>query len=84
MATSRSRRAAVYVRVSTHDQEVENQLEELRTYVAARGWEAHEYLDEGVSGALDQRQPSMNWSGTPSGAVSMCCSAGASIGWAGA
>ncbi len=55
MATSRPRRAAVYVRVSTHDQEVENQLGELRKYVGARGWEAREYVDEGVSGALEQR-----------------------------
>ncbi len=55
MASSRPHRAAVYVRVSTHDQEVENQLGELRKYVGARGWEAREYVDEGVSGALEQR-----------------------------
>ena len=45
--------------MSTHDQEVENQLEELRRFVEARGWEAREYLDEGVSGALEQR-PALN------------------------
>ena len=55
MATSRQHRAAVYVRVSTHDQEVENQLAELRKYVGARGWEAREYVDEGISGAVEQR-----------------------------
>ncbi len=55
MATSRPHRAAVYVRVSTHDQEVENQLGELRKYVEVRGWEAREYVDEGVSGAVEQR-----------------------------
>ena len=55
MATSRPHRAAVYVRVSTHEQEVENQLGELRKYVEARGWEAREYVDEGVSGAVEQR-----------------------------
>jgi len=55
MAIPRPHRAAIYVRVSTHDQEVENQLEELRRFVEARGWEAREYVDEGVSGALDQR-----------------------------
>ena len=55
MASSRPHRAAVYVRVSTHDQEVENQLSELRKYVEARGWEAREYIDEGVSGAVEQR-----------------------------
>ena len=54
MATSRQHRAAVYVRVSTHDQEVENQLGELRKYVEARGWEAREYVDEGVSGAVER------------------------------
>ena len=55
MATLHSLRAAVYVRVSTHDQEVENQLVELRQYVQSRGWEAREYVDEGVSGAAEQR-----------------------------
>lgn len=48
-------RAAVYVRVSTLDQEPENQLAELRRYVAARGWEAVEYCDRGVSGAKERR-----------------------------
>ena len=57
MATSRQHRAAVYVRVSTHDQEVENQLGELRKYVEARGWEAREYVDEGVSGAVERSGP---------------------------
>ena len=55
MASSRPLRAAVYVRVSTHDQEVENQLGELRRYVEVRGWEAREYVDEGGSGAVEQR-----------------------------
>ena len=55
MASSRLHRAAVYVRVSTHDQEVENQLGELRKYVEARGWEAREYVDEGISGGAVQR-----------------------------
>ena len=48
-------RAAIYARVSTLDQEPENQLVELRHYVEARGWTAHEYLDRGVSGAKDRR-----------------------------
>ena len=55
MASSRPLRAAVYARVSTYDQEVENQLAELRRFVDARGWEAREYVDEGVSGAVEQR-----------------------------
>ena len=40
------RRAAIYARVSTFDQEPENQLAELRQYVTARGWSAHEYVDQ--------------------------------------
>src|SRR6185369_2822280 len=48
-------RAAIYVRVSTFDQEPENQLRELRTYIAARGWTAVEYVDRGVSGSKDKR-----------------------------
>ena len=35
--------------------EPENQLAELRKYVKARGWSAHEYTDKGISGAKDQR-----------------------------
>jgi DNA invertase Pin-like site-specific DNA recombinase len=49
-------KAAIYARVSTLDQEPENQLAELRRYVAARGWDAAvEYVDHGVSGAKDKR-----------------------------
>jgi len=48
-------RAALYGRVSTFDQEPENQLAELRRYVAARGWTSAEYVDRGVSGAKDRR-----------------------------
>lgn len=48
-------RAAIYARVSTVDQEPENQLQELRRYVQARGWTAAEYVDRGVSGAKDKR-----------------------------
>jgi DNA invertase Pin-like site-specific DNA recombinase len=47
--------AAIYARVSTLDQTCENQLIELRRYVQARGWEATEYVDTGVSGAKDRR-----------------------------
>ena len=49
------RRAAIYARVSTLDQEPENQLAELRRYVEARCWTAQEYVDKGVSGAKDKR-----------------------------
>ncbi len=41
--------------MSTIDQEPENQLQELRRYVGARGWTSVEYVDRGVSGAKDRR-----------------------------
>ena len=47
--------AAIYARVSTVEQAPENQLQELRRYVQARGWTAVEYVDHGVSGAKDRR-----------------------------
>ena len=47
--------AAIYARVSTFDQEPENQLTELRRYAAARGWTVTEFVDRGVSGAKDRR-----------------------------
>ena len=48
-------KAAIYARVSTLDQEPENQLAEIRRYVQARGWTAAEYVDRGVSGAKERR-----------------------------
>src|SRR5438093_1357081 len=48
-------RAAIYARVSTSDQTVDNQLLELRRYTEARQWTAVEYVDRGVSGAKDRR-----------------------------
>src|SRR5712675_585438 len=48
-------KAAIYARVSTLDQEPENQLAEVRRYVRARGWTAVEYVDRVVSGAKDRR-----------------------------
>jgi len=47
--------AAIYARVSTCDQEPENQLAELRRYASARQWTSQEYVDRGVSGAKDRR-----------------------------
>ena len=55
MALPTAPRAAIYARVSTLDQEPENQLQELRRYIEARGWTAQEYTDHGVSGAKDRR-----------------------------
>src|SRR5262245_48020471 len=48
-------RAALYARVSTLDQQPENQLGELRRYGLARGWTVAEYVDKGVSGAKERR-----------------------------
>ena len=48
-------RAAIYARVSTVEQNCDNQLLELRKYVEARGWTAREYVDHGVSGSKDKR-----------------------------
>lgn len=46
------KRAALYVRVSTDRQTVENQVRELRQIAERRGWEVvTEYRDAGVSGA---------------------------------
>jgi DNA invertase Pin-like site-specific DNA recombinase len=47
-----AKRAAIYVRVSTDKQTVENQLRELRQIAQRRGWEVvKEYQDAGISGA---------------------------------
>lgn len=48
-------RAAIYARVSTLEQEPENQLAELRRYCELRGWSLREYVDKGISGAKDRR-----------------------------
>jgi predicted site-specific integrase-resolvase len=46
------KRSAIYLRVSTDKQTIENQLRELRQIAARRGWEVvHEYHDAGTSGA---------------------------------
>src|SRR5262245_22946596 len=47
-------RAAIYARVSTADQQPENQLAELRRYAEARGWTASEYVDH-ITGTKDSR-----------------------------
>jgi DNA invertase Pin-like site-specific DNA recombinase len=48
-------RIALYARVSTVEQTVEPQLFALRAYVEARGGQAVEYVDAGISGARDRR-----------------------------
>ena len=55
---SNPKRAALYVRVSTDKQCVENQIRDLRLVAERRGWQVVEiYRDEGISGAKrrDQR-----------------------------
>jgi DNA invertase Pin-like site-specific DNA recombinase len=55
MTTGRTR-TAVYLRVSTDDQTVENQRRELAAYIEARGWTVtREYADEGISGSKERR-----------------------------
>jgi DNA invertase Pin-like site-specific DNA recombinase len=50
--TKAVKRAAIYVRVSTDSQTIENQLCELRQVAERRGWEVVEvYNDAGISGA---------------------------------
>ena len=47
-----AKRAAIYVRISTDKQTVENQIRELRQIAERRGWEVvEEYRDAGTSGA---------------------------------
>jgi Resolvase, N terminal domain len=49
---SGTKRAALYVRVSTDAQTVENQIRELRQVAKRRGWDVAEvYSDAGISGA---------------------------------
>src|SRR5438552_13235420 len=57
--TTAPKRVAVYARVGTGDQSCEPQLRGLREYVAARGWQAEEYTDVGVSG-VRQRRPGLD------------------------
>jgi DNA invertase Pin-like site-specific DNA recombinase len=50
--SSRTKRAALYVRVSRDAQTVENQIRELRQVAKRRGWDVVEvYKDAGISGA---------------------------------
>ncbi len=51
----RPRRAALYSRVSTSEQNVDGQRETLRAYATARDWRPTEYFDHGVSGARERR-----------------------------
>jgi predicted site-specific integrase-resolvase len=77
-----AKRVALYVRVSTDGQTVDNQLQELRQIAERRGWEIVEtYSDAGISGAKPSRRipmlvllgglASIRCSMTPDGASSM-------------
>ena len=57
-----TRKVAIYTRVSTLDQTVENQLLELREYCSKMGWEiTQEYADKGLSGTLSRdKRPALN------------------------
>ena len=57
-----TRKVAIYTRVSTLDQTVENQLIELRDHCSKMGWEiVKEYADEGLSGTLSRdKRPALN------------------------
>ena len=63
--------AAIYVRVSTDKQTVENQMMQLRQVADRRGWEVVEiYNDAGISGAKGRkdRPGSIRCSKTPASA----------------
>ena len=56
------RKVAIYTRVSTLDQTIDNQLIELRDYCSKMGWViVKEYADEGLSGTLSrEKRPALN------------------------
>ena len=56
------RKIAIYTRVSTLDQTIDNQLIELRDHCSKMGWEVtQEYADKGMSGTLSrQKRPALN------------------------
>lgn len=57
MMTPRKRNAALYVRVSTDGQTVENQVRELQQIAERRGWQiVQTYSDAGISGAKGRDQ----------------------------
>ena len=50
------KQVAVYLRVSTNDQNPENQLYSIQKYCQCQGWKIKQvYTDEGISGAKDSR-----------------------------
>ena len=52
-----TKRAAIYVRVSTDRQTIENQMRELHRIAQRRGWEVvQEYRDAGISGSKGREE----------------------------
>jgi DNA invertase Pin-like site-specific DNA recombinase len=54
-----TRRAAIYVRLSTQEQTTDSQESELQEYAERRGWSCTVYRDKGQSGAKNDR-PALN------------------------
>ena len=74
-------KAAIYARVSTDRQDTANQLADLRSFCASRGWEiAAEYVDEDVSGKTERKRCWRLCSGTRTAARLMCSFSGPLIG----
>ena len=71
-------RVAIYVRVSTMDQEPENQLRELRQYADARGWTATEFVDRGVSAPQSSRRRRLTLAGLAA-VVALALGVGAAV-----
>jgi DNA invertase Pin-like site-specific DNA recombinase len=57
--TMKAKRAAIYVRVSTAEQDTDMQETELRQYIESRGWDYVMYWDKAQSGAKNDR-PALN------------------------
>jgi DNA invertase Pin-like site-specific DNA recombinase len=57
--TMKEKRAAIYVRVSTSEQDTALQETELRQYAESRGWDCVVYQDKAQSGAKNDR-PALN------------------------
>ncbi len=49
-------KTAIYSRVSTKDQELENQLRQLRQYASAQGWEVVEEITDVCSGGKGEKE----------------------------
>lgn len=57
MKDGKTKRAAIYARVSTDGQTTENQLRELRLVAERNGWPiVQEFIDQGISGAKGREQ----------------------------